>query len=104
GPLLLGLAEAEPVVAGRLLELLLPLTHLLEPRGRAVAVVRIALLEEPLDVRPVGVEPLALPVGRIRSADVRALVPAQPEPVQSVEDLPFAVLTEAGPVGVLDAQ
>ena len=104
GALLAGLADAEAVVAGGLLRLLLGLAHLGEALGGAPAVVGVAVLEQPLDVGPVGVEPLGLAVGRERAADVRALVPVQPEPAQGVEDLLLGVLAEARAVGVLDAQ
>ena len=102
--LLARLAQAEPVVAGRLLGLLLGLAHLGQPLGGAPAVVGVAVGEQALDVRPVGLEPLGLAVRRERAADVRALVPLQAEPAQGVEDLLLAVLAEARPVGVLDAQ
>ena len=99
-----GLAVAEAVVAGRLLGLLLHLAHLGEPLAGAPAVVGLALGEQPLDVGPVGVEPLALAVGRERATEVGPLVPRQPQPVQRVVDLLLAVRTEPGAVGVLDAQ
>ncbi|CCH71629.1 hypothetical protein BN11_100019 [Nostocoides australiense Ben110] len=103
-PLRLGLAVAEPVVSGGLLVLLLLLTHLLQPLGRAPAVVGLALPEQLLDIRLVCREALGLPVGPDRSADVGAFVPGQPQPVQGVEDLLLAVVAEAGAVGVLDPQ
>ena len=61
-------------------------------------------LEQLLDERLVGVEPLGLPVRRVGAADVRALVPGEAEPVQRVVDLLLAVGTKARAVGVLDAQ
>ena len=64
----------------------------------------MAVLEEPLDVGAVGVEALGLAVGREGPAEVRALVPVQPEPGEGVVELRLAVLTEARTVGVLDAQ
>ena len=102
GALGLGPADAEPVVAGRDLALLLVLAHRREPLARAPAQVRVAVREQPVDVRPVGVEPLALAVRRVRPALVRALVPVEPEPAQRVVDLLLAVGLEARAVGVLD--
>ena len=102
--LLAGLAVAQPVVAGGQLGLLLQLAHLGQALGRAPAVVRVAVRDELLDIRPVGVQPLALPVGRVGAADIGALVVGQPQPGQRVEDLLLAALDVAGLVGVLDAQ
>ena len=47
--------------------------------------------QQPVDVRAVGVEPLALAVRRERPALVGALVPVEPEPAQGVVDLLLAV-------------
>ena len=103
-PLLARLAVAEPVVAGRQLELLLLVAHLREPLAGAPALVGVALGEQPLDVGLVGVQALRLAVGGVGAAHIRALVPGQPQPVQRVEDLLLAVGAEPRPVGVLDAQ
>ena len=64
----------------------------------------MAVLDELIDVGPVGVQPLALSIGRAWSADIGTLVPIQLEPVQGVEDLALTVLAEPRPVGVLDPQ
>ena len=103
-PLLLALAEAQPVVPGGALGSLLLLAHLGEALGGAPASVGVSVGQQSVHVGLVRVEPLALPVRRAGAADVRPLVPDQPEPAQGVEDLPLGVLTEAGLVGVLDPQ
>ena len=53
---------------------------------RAIAVVRVALGDEPFCHRPVTVESLGLKVGRIRPADERPFVPVKTEPSQTVEN------------------
>src|SRR5205085_4851914 len=78
--------------------------HLLQPLRRAPAVVGTAAREQRLDMRPIGVESLALPVRRVRPALVRSLVPVQRQPMQHVVDLALAVLAEARAVGVLETQ
>ena len=104
GALFAGLAVAQAVIPGRLLGLLLRLAHLRQPLGGAPAVVGVPALQQPVDIRGVAIEPLGLAVGRERPTDVRALIPVEAQPVQGVEDLRLAVLTEPGLVGVLDPQ
>src|SRR6185503_5782021 len=70
----------------------------------AVAVVRQALLAESLRHLGVDREALGLPVGPVVAADLRSLVPVDPEPVQRVDDRAVALDGVAGQVGVLDAQ
>src|SRR6185312_9647529 len=59
---------------------------------------------ELLQVFPVEGAALALPVGAARSADLRALVPVQPQPSQAVVDDVEEGLAVARLVGVLDPQ
>jgi hypothetical protein len=99
-----GLAQAQAVIAGRHLAPLLVLTHRREPLRGAPAVVGMAGFEQPLDKRPVGLQPFGLSIGRAGTADIGPLVPGQAQPVQGVEDLPLAVLLQPRAVGVLDPQ
>src|SRR5581483_5661459 len=77
---------AAAVVARRLLATLLLCADRVEPLGRAPALVRIPLREQPLRGRAIAVEPLRLDVRPIRSADLRPFVPAHAEPAQALED------------------
>ena len=65
--------------------------------------------EELLGGRGVQREPLHLAVRRVRPAgafagDLRTLVPAQPEPVEPVEDVLLVGDRRAGDVGVLEPE
>ena len=66
--------------------------------------VGVTVGEEPLDVGPIGLEPLRLAVGGERPTDVRALVPVQSKPREGVVELRLGVLAEARAVGVLDPE
>ena len=52
----------------------------------------------------VDVVALRLPVGLVRAAHLRALVPVQAEPAHAVEQVPVGLLGVPGRVGVLDAE
>jgi len=60
--------------------------------------------QQRVDVGGVAVQPFGLPVRSERSPDVGALIPVQAQPVQGIEDLLLAVLTEPRLIGVLDPQ
>ena len=102
---LAGLPEAEPVVAGpgRLRGVLF-LAQLRESLRGTPAVVGVPVGDQLLDERPVGFEPLRLPVGPELAALQRPLVGGEPEPGEGVVDLLLAARHEPVLVGVLDAQ
>ncbi len=52
----------------------------------------------------VDVHPLRLPVGRLRPADLGALVPVEAEPAHGLQQLLVGLLGVAGRVGVLDPE
>jgi len=105
GALLAGHAQAEPVVAGiGLLAGLLLGTHLRQPLTRAPAVVGVAVLDQLVDERTIGVQALGLLVGRVRATDLGALVRLQTEPTQRIVNLLFRALHQTVAVGVFDAQ
>ena len=100
--LLGGEVAAEPVVAhvlgaGRLA----PGGDLV---GGAVAAVGVAARGQPLQRVAVEGAALGLAVRRVRAADVRPLVPGQPEPAEEVEQAVVRLLGVAGRVGVLDPE
>ena len=102
--LVAGFAQAEPVVARWLLEPLLLGAHLVETLGRAPAVVGAARLDQLRGVLLIQRQTLGLAIRRIRAALVRALVPLDPQPVQTVVDLLLARFLVSRAIGVLDAQ
>ena len=71
---------------------------------RAEAVVRAAARDEIARRLAIELEPLGLPVRRVRPADVRALVPVEAEPAQVVENRCLGLARRSLGVGVLDAQ
>ena len=70
--------------------------HLVEPLAGAEATIGAARGEQPLDLLTVQVQPLALAV--------RALVPVQPEPAQSLDDRRLRLAARPRTVRVLDPQ
>jgi len=104
GTLLGGEVAAVPVVAGRLLSSYLLLAHVFESPGGAVAVVGVALLDEPIGGLLVEVESPGLIVGGIVAADIGAFIPVEAEPFESVHDGFFGAGDFAGDIGVLDAE
>ena len=92
------------VVARRHLGRDLRLAHGLQLFGGLEGLVGGAVVEQALDVLAVDFGALGLAVGAIGTADVRALVPLQADPLERVEDHLLAGGDEAGAVGVLNAQ
>ena len=80
------------------------LTLRLDRLGRTVAVVRPPLGHETIGHRAVAIEALGLEVRRVRSADVRPLIPVEAEPAQAVHDSRDHLPRRTLGVGVLDAQ
>src|SRR5690606_28745728 len=72
--------------------------------GSAEAAEGVALADQQLAVFTVDLAALALAVGAVGTANIRALVPIQPQPAQGVEDLLFRFGAGAHLVGVLDTQ
>ena len=95
---------AVAVVAEVRLPRLLLLPQRLEPLAGAEAGIGGPAPDELLRVLAVDRRALALPVGTVRPADVGALVPAQAQPVQGLEDHGLARGGAALAVGVLDPQ
>ena len=54
--------------------------------------------------RAIAIEPLRLEIRRVRAADLRALVPIDPQPAQAIEDAGDHLGLRALDVGVFDAQ
>jgi hypothetical protein len=81
-----------------------PLAHLCQPLRRTPAEVGMTRLDQLFGDSAVPVQPLGLPVRRTVAANIRALVPAESEPPQCIQDLQVAALGEPRPVSVLDAQ
>jgi hypothetical protein len=99
-----GAPAAQAVVAHEQPLSALLVAHGLEALGRAEAPVRRARRQQRLDVMLVDLGALALPVRPARPADVRALVPLQPHPVQRAQDGRLGLGRRPRAVGVLDAQ
>ena len=78
--------------------------HLLQPLRGAEAAKGMAALQEPLGMLPVDVLALALAVGGMGAALVRALVPVQAQPLEGVDDGGFGLLAAARLIRVLNAQ
>ena len=72
--------------------------------GGAEAVVRVAAGDQLVRVRRVQMEPLRLPIGTVRPADVGALVPVETQPAQILENPGLRLASGPLGVGVLDAQ
>src|SRR5688572_15858212 len=98
------LEEARAVVPGRMALRERLLTPALQLLGIAEAAIRVALGEELLRPLRVDREPLALPVGSMRPARVRALVPVEAEPPERLVDRALRLLGGALAVGVLDPE
>ena len=71
---------------------------------RAEAVVRVIARQQLVGVRRVEMQPLGLAIGTVRAADVRPLVPVEPEPAQVLEDALLRLARRSLGVGVLDAE
>ena len=80
------------------------LALLLQQRGRAVALVRVAAGKQRVRNRPVALETLRLEVGRVRPTDFRPLIPLQAEPVHRFEDAGDHVIGRPLGVRVFDAK
>ncbi len=104
GDLLLGQRTAPPVVAGRLPTCPRRAAPLLELLGGAVAAIGVLPLQEAGHRLGIDLGPLGLPVGSVRSADLRALVPVEAEPAHVLEHAAERLLGHARRVGVLDPQ
>ena len=76
----------------------------LQPLLRAVAVVRVAVSHQAVGRGLVAVEPLGLEIRPVRSADIRALVPLEPQPAQALENSADHLRRRPLEVGVFDAQ
>ncbi len=80
------------------------LAHCLEPLGGAVAAVGLPLGDQALGVLLVERQPVRLKVRPVVAADLGPLVPAEPQPAESIEEVGQRVGDVAGAVGILDAQ
>src|SRR5579864_9247834 len=76
----------------------------LELLRRAVAKVRVTLLDQALSQPAMAIEPLGLKVRRVGTADLRPLVPIEPEPAHPVQDALHHFRRRSVDVGVLDAE
>ena len=96
--------SALSIVAGSLPRPPLLLPHLCQPFRHTVAAIRGPLFDELLGLLLVYLLPLRLHIGRAGSADVRALVPFQPQPPQAAHQAVQALGIIAPAVRVLDTQ
>ncbi len=97
-------AEAAAVVTSRLGAGALRVAHRREPRRRAGAPVRVAARDQPVGVRAIRGDAQRLDVRSMRAADLRSLVPVEPEPAQGFQDQRFGARDVPLLIGVLDAQ
>lgn len=104
GPLFLGHAVAQPVVAGVLLLRGLLLAHCRQALLGAPAMVGVARGQQLVNRRTIGVQALRLRVGRIGTALLGRLIGREAQPVQRVDDLLLGSGHQAVAVRVLDAQ
>jgi hypothetical protein len=88
----------------RLFQALLLETHFLQPVRRAPAVVTMATLDEELGMLLVQRQALHLVIRRVRAALVGPLIPIDPQPAQTVQDLLFTGVAIARAIRVFDAQ
>ena len=72
--------------------------------GKAEAIIRIALLDEPLGVLTVERFLIRLPIRSVLAADVRSLLPVDSEPTQPVDNLSFRAFDVTLLIGILDPQ
>jgi hypothetical protein len=96
--------QAVAVVAGPHPGFLLCPAQLVEALGGTVAAEGVALLEQLRSMLLINCPAFALPVGSMRPADVRPLVPAQPQPAQRAQDGRLGSTRGASLVGILNAQ
>ena len=95
---------AVAVVSRGLLACLLGLAELLESLRRAEATIGLSALEQRSRSSEMPLDALALVVGAPVSADLRSLVPVDPEPAKALEDARLGLLGGALAVGILDAE
>ena len=96
--------QAAPVVARRLRPCALRIAHRRQPRRGARAPVRIAAGDESVRVLAVDGDAQRLDVWIVRTADLGALTPVEPQPAQRLEDERLGSGDVALLVGVLDSQ
>ena len=102
--LLLGKAQAVAVVARRFLGELLGSADLIKALGGAEAGKGMAVGHQLLRCGLVQIAPLALPVGPVGAADLRALIPVQPQPAEGLENCRLAFCRGTGLIRIFDAQ
>ncbi|MCY1279971.1 hypothetical protein D9M71_54020 [compost metagenome] len=102
--LLPGKVHAVAVVARGFLALGLLGAQLVEAFGGAETGEGVALVHQFLGILLVDLATLALAIGTMRAADIRAFVPLDAEPAQGIEDLLLGLAGGAQLVGVFDAQ
>src|SRR5262249_55494198 len=99
-----GKIQAMAVIAGLHAGTLLRFSQLLQPLGGAVAAEGVPPLDQLVTMFAVEGAPLALPIRRMRSANVGPFVPAQAEPSERSQYHCLGGGRGPGLVGVLDAQ
>ena len=104
GPLVGRLGHPAAAIEKRLLRLLGRLAFRLDLFRRGVIVIGGPAIQKLLDRRLVARQPLRLVVGLVRPADLRPLVPIDPQPFQAVEDRRQGFLDVPLLVGVVDPQ
>ncbi len=104
GRLLAGKVHAVAVIARGFLALGLLGTQLVQALGGAEAGEGMVLVHQLLGVLLVDLAALALAVGTMRAAHIRALVPLDAQPAQGVEYLLLGLAGGAQLVRILDAQ
>ena len=95
---------AMAIVARRFVPGALFLAHALKPLGRAKAAIGFAAVDQLLGVLLVELDPLALHIGTVRTADIGAFIPGETEPGQNLDNPLGRPRVKAIPVRIFNAE
>src|SRR5882672_707366 len=104
GDFIRGQTAARPVVFPAPFTFFPSVALRLQSFGRAVAVVRVTARDQLFRHRAIAIEPLGLKVRRVRTVDLRPLVPVESQPPQAIENPFDHVVRRPLDVRILDAQ
>ena len=100
----LGQFRAAAVIFGWLLCRHLLRAHARQFLGRAIAFEGVAIVEQAVAMLGIDRAAFGLAIGAVRAADIGALIPAEPQPTQRIEDFLFGFARRSHLIGILDAQ